>query len=464
MMPGLPAAARLSESSTVPVTISPWQRHVPHISVDVPIFCFAIFLHVFSSAVAWSLNLAGIPFLYLEPLAFAPFLHLRIGRILIVISCLVALSRVVEGWLGGDQLFVAVYMLVLNLPGFPWPFRVAVVSALIGAVALVVLPAWLLPVRRRPVRMWIPLVLLVVIVTGKITEVHTKRNLVGTSFGYLLGQFRFSSMLWSHYRVPYALGANDPAWAGARFALDKHTSYLLIVVESMGTPQDQTLHDEMFRGFAQPSVTRQYAVQQGELHVVGSTIHGEIRSLCGGALEHGLLGDSAHNCLPGIFADHGYRVTAVHANKPGMYGRDHWYPRVGFQAYINSSTPQLPGHPLTSWWGTSLDPDSIRWITQHYFHSAPRDFVYWLTLSTHIPVKLLPGAQVPSTCPRTGTFEACVHIANLQNVMDATARAVASLPNTTVVIVGDHAPPFATPGSRAMFHKDAVPYLVLTPR
>jgi phosphoglycerol transferase MdoB-like AlkP superfamily enzyme len=146
-----------------------------------------------------------------------------------------------------------------------------------------------------------------------------------------------------------------------------------------------------------------------------------------------------------------------------MYGRDSWYPHVGFQTYINSESPRLPSKSLEYWWGSLLDPDALDWIRENYFQKN-KDFVYWMTISTHVPPKLLPGAGINPLCDERGEVQACIHLANLRYVMDAVSKTAVELNQTTIVIVGDHPPPFASLSNRHMFKQDLVPYLMLVPK
>lgn len=432
-------------------------------NIDVAAFLFFLVLLEATSAAALLLALPGVPLSYLELFFLAPILHRRVGRCLMSLSVLIAAARVIEGIFGFDQMFIAVYMLIHNLPGFPLRFLLSTAFAAAISVICLVVIAIRLPVRMLRVTFGWTLLAVVLISGGEVLKRHTKANLIGTSFGYLYGQASFSQMLWGNYKIPLWTADPYPGTVGARAALQSDSNYFLIVVESLGDPSSPALEQYLFSGFHDPRITSSYQILKGRIPARGSTIHGELRELCGGILSKGLMGTGQDSCLPGLLDQHGYSTTAVHANRAGMYGRDEWYPRIGFRHYINSDTHVLPVGNVSSWWGTLLDPDALQWITTHYFQGRRRQFVYWMTISTHVPTRLLPGATIPPGCQQIGDLEGCTHLANLKYVLNAVSTASQGLKGTTVVIVGDHPPPFASPASRQMFKADTVPYLVLTP-
>jgi hypothetical protein len=297
----------------------------------------------------------------------------------------------------------------------------------------------------------------------KLQEDNSKGNLIGTSFGYLFGQVYFSTMFYGQYDIPKLSQEPYPGQRGATYAIENGTNLVLVVVESMGVPRMGLERDELFFGFGSSEILKKYEVVEGVIPASGSTIHGEIRELCGGRLSRGLFGDNGEGCIPGMMAREGYDTTAIHANYARMYGRHEWYPKIGFKNYINTNTGELPSDIFDDRWGTALDTSLIKWLGSRNAQQG-KIFEYILTVSSHLPAVLLPGANMSESCTRNMTTQACNHLANLKLVLDHIISYAMRQKNTTFVIVGDHPPPFVSPASRAGFKDLEVPYVLLQPK
>lgn len=407
---------------------------------------------------------SSIPLLHLDLLLLAPFLRRRFGLALMLLSLLTEAARVVQGLFGFDQLFVSVPLLIHNLTAFPvtYVLQLAVLlAAFVGSLALVLR---LLPPLTWSIRPWPALAALAVIVGAKAAEDHTKQNLVGTSFGYLAGQMTFSNMFNKGYTVPGGAVVDHPALAAAEEALSARQNLWLIVVESLGLPNDPALRRALLAPLLDAAdLHANYDIQHGKLSSVGSTIHGEIRALCGGTLAHGLFDDGNHDCLPLRMASAGYSTQAIHANAASVYGRNIWYRKIGFQQYSAGDTePALTGN-VGKRWGTLLDGETITWASSTAFAPGHPHFNYLLTVSTHLPAEPLPGATPVDGCIEKATAHACLHLANLRLVISQLAQAARDQTDTVIVMIGDHPPPFVSPGSRAAFSSTDVPWIKLRP-
>lgn len=437
----------------------------PVLSVELWRFCLLFVLFVSTSAFGTWLATPGLPLFYVDLVLLAPFLTRWPARLLISISLITAVLRVIQSIFGFDQLFVSSYLLFHNLTGFPAAFIVLVFGL---AIASLLLFYWLMSwLPTRPVILSMPVIVLaaVVVLGLKHYEDKVKLNLIGTSYGYLFGSFKFASMFNGHYKLPPPQGEHSPGRMGAELALTHGTNYLLIVVESLGMPRDDGLRRTLLSALDDPQLRDRYEVTSGETPAKGSTIHGEIRELCGGLLAKGLFDDGNAHCLPSELRRQGYRTLAIHANHARIYGRDTWYPKIGFERYVSADAGGMPRNEWFNRWGTLLDRDSIAWAAgQLAATDGPKKFVYLLTVSTHLPATLLSDALPDSQCAATATEHVCVHLANLRSVIWAITQSAQKLRNTTIVLVGDHPPPFVSPSSRGAFSSDAVPYVILAPR
>jgi membrane-anchored protein YejM (alkaline phosphatase superfamily) len=322
--------------------------------------------------------------------------------------------------------------------------------------------------NRLPVRTWSVPALVIIpvaagVAAGKIAEDFAKQNIVGSSYGFFIGQLRFADMFNRAYRTPGARPTEYPGPIGAKLALASRLNYWLIVVESMGKPNADSLSAEMLSSFASDRLKRKYDISTGAVPSLGSTIHGEIRELCDGVLSDGLFGSANSHCVPSMLARNGYFTRAVHANGSTVYGRDVWYPKIGFAKISASDTEEALRGERSRRWGTKLDGDTIAWTASHAFEHRP-SFTYLLTVSTHLPASSLPGTSPSEACLAKSTPHACTHLANLRQVLGQIASAAQDLDDTIVVVVGDHPPPFVSSSSREAFSRTDVPWVMLMPR
>ena len=438
---------------------------IPKFRLDIEAFRFVLYLAIFVATSAWSnyFSILGTPFFYIDLILLAPFLRYKWANIMMGLSILTSIMRLVQGFYGFDQLFISGYFLLANISGFPLWVTFASLIAVGASLFLVLNAIRFVPRFYVGINLLTFLLMLLACVGIKLQEDNSKRNLIGTSFGYLFGQLRFSEMFYGRYEIPMLSKDPYPGHRGSAYALEHETNLVLVVVESMGVPRVGQEMDKLFSGFGSPEILKKYEVVEGIVPARGSTIHGEIRELCAGRLSHGLFGGSGDGCIPGMLRKAGYETTAIHANYAKMYGRDEWYPKIGFQNYINTNSGQLPCDHFDDGWGRALDTSLIEWLGTRRERQS-RTFEYVLTVSTHLPAVLLPGAIVWESCKQSMTEHACTHLANLKLVLDRISKYAVQRSNTTFVIVGDHPPPFVSPVSRAGFKDFEVPYVILQPK
>lgn len=249
---------------------------------------------------------------------------------------------------------------------------------------------------------------------------------------------------------------------------------LLVLVESLGAYASGRAADEqLLAPLLGEAVRARYEVKVGTVPFAGATTPGEFRELCGAAAGPGDLERiRTADCLPAVLRRAGYATLAVHGHSPHTFGRSDWYPRLGFDsAYF---APQLTARGFSSRCGFSFrgvcDADALSFVRQRLRDAAGPTFVYWLTLSSHVPVDVEAAAATPASCGAISETARDASACLLFRVHTGVVRGVAamladpSLPPMRVVLVGDHPPPFLQPGRRALYLRDRVAYVVLTPR
>lgn len=252
---------------------------------------------------------------------------------------------------------------------------------------------------------------------------------------------------------------------------------VLVVVESLGAFVDPELNALQMQAFEELAGDPRFTVQSsGQVGFEGSTVPGELRELCGIRMltvhprpESLPVGD----CLPALMRDAGYATLAAHGFMGTFFSRNLWYPALGFDAiwFASDFSDRLPA-PRRCGIAFHGICDASAWQALVDYLQRRRDqrnFVYWLTISTHLPVPA-PGDGIDvAICqahPATRTDpDACHLLAWHHGLFSRIVDSLqAGLPDdTTLILVGDHAPPFLDAGTRGLFDPARVPYVVIAP-
>jgi hypothetical protein len=269
---------------------------------------------------------------------------------------------------------------------------------------------------------------------------------------------------------PFSSAATQTRFDG----LAKDGNHLLIVmVEAMGLPHDPALQAKLTRRWREADISRVYNVEFGSSPFWGSTTYGEMRELCGRWGDyHELMDAPDGKCLPARLAAQGYRTTAIHGFDQSFFKRTKWYPNAGFQQM--EFREELLGRGAEKCGGVfpgACDRDVPATIAQRLKTAKEKQFIYWLTLNSHIPV---PASEQLRTkeCDRFDPVLARDHamICRLFSLWNDTNQGLAAmltdpdLPPTDVLIVGDHAPPFFNRSQRSQFDSERVPWVLLKHR
>jgi hypothetical protein len=257
--------------------------------------------------------------------------------------------------------------------------------------------------------------------------------------------------------------------------IDSRPNLVVILLESWGIDLDTSVRDLLIQPYSAPDLLVRYRVSQGTALFYGSTVSGEARELCNSKIGVQILSVSSSDarvCLPGRLAAAGYHSISVHGMDGHMFQRSDWYDTIGFQEKWFRDSLRQQGLPDCVGAFTGICDASIaRWIGDRLDKKqANPDFVYWVTLNSHLPVRVpsaLSGGASCSVSPSLATQPAlCSWYQLVENVHRSVAQlAMTSLARPTIfVVVGDHAPPFANPKLRGQFSSTDVPYIVLSPR
>jgi phosphoglycerol transferase MdoB-like AlkP superfamily enzyme len=202
---------------------------------------------------------------------------------------------------------------------------------------------------------------------------------------------------------------------------------------------------------------------------------GEGRELCGRKIAFKLMTltpKDMHACLPNQLASEGYHTLSVHGLDGHMFKREDWYPRAGFEEDVFRDDLEQENLPdcVGAFTGT-CDAAIADWIGRRLKMATPKpNFVYWVTLNSHLPVPvpspLQNGAPCAGIASLAGKPPLCSWYQLVENVHQSVVKlALSKLARPTVfIIVGDHAPPFGEGDIRRGFSQTVVPYMILLPR
>ncbi|MBX7458635.1 sulfatase-like hydrolase/transferase [Qipengyuania sp. 1NDH17] len=254
-------------------------------------------------------------------------------------------------------------------------------------------------------------------------------------------------------------------------ALDGERHLMVIMVESLGTPVgNEDMSNLLFARYNDARVTNRFALSRGQTTYFNSTTAGEVRELCGRWGDyHEVLDKADDSCLPARLARAGYETRAYHSFTGAFFDRTQWYPNIGFQH--QQFAEELAGRGARECGGVFpgvCDRDVPALLARDLKAADKPQFVYWLTVNSHLPVP--PGMNLDvDRCERISPALAedypmiCRQFA-LWDQMDRAIIAeitAADFPATDILIVGDHMPPYYDRHHRSQFAPDRVPWLLL---
>jgi hypothetical protein len=194
----------------------------------------------------------------------------------------------------------------------------------------------------------------------------------------------------SYDRVPEAGAPFSSAVGESGFARlatgERHL--LMVMVEAMGQPTDPEVRQRLVDLWATPEVRARYDVTAGTSLFYGSTTAGEMRELCGRWGDyHEVMKTADSRCLPARLAAAGYGTQAWHSFKGGFFERTSWYPNIGFDEMrwgpdmVRAGAQTCPGV-----FAGACDRDVPRQIATALKAADKPQFLYWLTVNSHLPV------------------------------------------------------------------------------
>jgi hypothetical protein len=278
-----------------------------------------------------------------------------------------------------------------------------------------------------------------------------------------------------HYQFGTLYAAGKPMESAADTsgfrpaALAAKGNVVLVMVEALGHFDDPARQNILLSPFADPALNRRYQVTNGSTTYYGSTTAGEMRELCDSREPYQALIEGATiACLPARMAARGYKTIGMHNFTGAFFDRTAWYPKLGLDTLLFAPdfaqlTRRRCGGPFRG----PCDVDVVPVIRDRLSDAGKPTFLYWMTLSTHVPIaphEGTPRLGCDNGGGRIGHVEVCHMTEMWIDLFDRIAKLALERPGTEIMLVGDHAPPLWSKAGRRLFTAGQVTWVRLTPR
>lgn len=284
----------------------------------------------------------------------------------------------------------------------------------------------------------------------------------------------------AHYQFGSLFGRGKPVESAAdvsgfnAVAGANGRNVVIVMVESLGYMTDAAQRMRIASPLYDRKIGQQYVLTEGSATYYGATTAGEMRELCDTRTFYAeYVKKFGYSCLPKLLNRRGYASLAVHGFSGGMFGRQFWYPGLGFDKALFGDklvkeSPRLCGSAFRGVCDADLAPVIAKEARLLGPPNKPR-LIYWLTLNTHIPVAPNDARTNFNCLSADNPFlrsDVC-RMAELWHDVFNTVAKLAIDPTigpAEILVVGDHAPPLWSRRGRNEFEAGKVAWYRLTPR
>jgi len=247
--------------------------------------------------------------------------------------------------------------------------------------------------------------------------------------------------------------------------------YLLVIVESLGLFNEDSMNQLLFEPLMSSDLREKFEIKQGEVPFAGSTYAGEMRELCGIKTHFPFDVSQVKNCLPEKFKMKGYHTVSFHGYYGEFYYRKEWYPKIGFEEsnFLNNLKEEFVRTCGMAFPGVCMEDMAQKVHQQLLAFDNKKQFVYWLTLQSHLPLDIRNSDSSHLNCGVSDMLrqnsDLCVWSRTLYKQFELIAQILKdpALQNIHVLLVGDHAPPFVSYETRKHFVEGKVPFIEFSP-
>jgi Phosphoglycerol transferase and related proteins, alkaline phosphatase superfamily len=249
---------------------------------------------------------------------------------------------------------------------------------------------------------------------------------------------------------------------------------LFVLVEAWGLFVDPELHRAVLQPLYDMAQQKGYRVQEGTTPFKYLTHAAEMREITGYIVNHYDANEDFARKYSLFYRkqQEGYRVTGVHGYHYSFYNRIHIWPALGVQEMYFANKLKEQGLPECGdhFFRGICDTAIATWVLNYIQQNPQRkDFIYWLTLNTHLPLTNIHDDQYRSfavpwqnkNIPEDVLQLAYQHHLLFKDLANKLSNPLAPQPH--MLLVGDHAPPYVDRNLRRHFDNKLVPYIELFP-
>ena len=260
-----------------------------------------------------------------------------------------------------------------------------------------------------------------------------------------------------------------------QFAIDTTNSQLLIIAESMGLIDDTIKRKAYQQSISDIFNQKYWKTSWGKIQFTGSTTSAELRELlnCTGSYQYFINQKFANN-INSIFRiknKQGFHTNAIHSYKGDMFQRNKWWENIGIEdVYFRENIQALYNYELKLNYGNSFislnDEDAFNFI-QAKATKEGKQFSYLLTVNSHLPFMSNVEKPISSNLfdidnEMNLSAEAKNQHKKISNFLIYVASHLDSSKFQSILIVGDHMPPFVKNKDREFYNNKFVPYCIVT--
>ena len=331
--------------------------------------------------------------------------------------------------------------------------------------------ARLVKFASRDVGLIVVVFLMLDLLNGSLAFARVDKSMMHLNINFLgspVFNFINSKIAWhKESTVPIFAWQKAPAFDALNEWTTSHPkkSVLIVVVESLGFFNDPVIREVLNSALRTPSVQMRWQIEIADEPFSGSTIYGELRTLCG---LHGhysrLTPLQAAGCIPHRLSLQGYDTFGLHGFSRKMFDRESWWGDIGFKNKLFGSDFPLAAASCRGAFTGVCDLELINRAVDEV--QIENRLVYALTLDTHLPFNGEPLTKefrkicILRNIPEGGCVLLSAHARLLTNL---TEKLVSKSERPLVIIVGDHSPPFVSKNERSLYSKNKVPLYIMRP-
>lgn len=241
------------------------------------------------------------------------------------------------------------------------------------------------------------------------------------------------------------IGASKHWFARLETGQQLNNRLLLIVAESWGHPSSSKTQDAVLAQLKSKPDRFEY-IEEGHFFVSGATVAGELRELCQlkpRSFNLKTINSELDECLPNRLKKQGYNTYALHGASGGLYDRNAWYKKAGFESITFFDSKSWPRHCYT--FNGACDIDLMTEVS-NAFNTPNKTFFYWMTLNSHVDYNSRDILNERLDCAVLGVnpnTEGCRNLKLHAQFFDALSVTLdkPEMKGVEVIIVGDHPPP-----------------------